>query len=120
MKFTPRPHQTAAINDIIKELATYRRTTAVMACGSGKTLVALWVAERLDAKNILVLLPSLALVAQVFNEWKKHTKWTDFNVLCICSDKTVTENDDIKVNSDELEFPVTTDTKVVKQFLNSH
>ena len=119
MKFTPRKHQTDAINAIVAELAISNRTTTVMACGSGKTLVALWVAEKMDAKNILVLLPSLALVAQVFSEWKKHSRWTDFNVLCICSDKTVTENDDIKVNPDELEFPVTTDSKVVKKFLNS-
>jgi predicted helicase len=117
-KFTPRPHQISAINAIVKELKTHDRTTTVMACGSGKTLVALWVAEKLNAKNILVLLPSLALIAQAFNEWKKHSKWLDFNVLCICSDKTVTQNDAIKINPNELDFPVTTDTKIVKQFLN--
>jgi predicted helicase len=35
-----------------------------MPCGTGKTLVQLWAAERLSAKTILVLVPSLALLSQ--------------------------------------------------------
>ena len=41
---TPLAHQRRAIKDITTALATEDRTTAVMACGTGKTLVGLRVA----------------------------------------------------------------------------
>ncbi|MCP4272530.1 MAG: DEAD/DEAH box helicase family protein, partial [Gammaproteobacteria bacterium] len=63
------------INDILTALKDYNRTTALMACGTGKTLVALWVSEQMDCKHILVLLPSLTLVRQTLHEWLKETKW---------------------------------------------
>ena len=59
---TPRPHQTEALDAILQGLEDHDRVTSVMACGTGKTLTALWLAERLDARRILVLVPSLALL----------------------------------------------------------
>lgn len=59
-----------------------------MACGSGKTLVALWTTERLRARTVLVLLPSLALVRQTLHEWLHETSWSDVQFLCVCSDPT--------------------------------
>jgi len=41
----PRPHQQAAIKDITAAFVEEDRATAVMACGTGKTLVGLRVAE---------------------------------------------------------------------------
>jgi superfamily II DNA or RNA helicase len=43
----PRPHQTKALRAIIPALRRQDRVTAVMACGTGKTQVALWTAEAL-------------------------------------------------------------------------
>ncbi len=40
-----------------------------MACGTGKTLTALWIAERLQSSPSLVLVPSLSLVQQNVAEW---------------------------------------------------
>ena len=60
----PRPYQQEALEAVSEGLKNNRRATAVMACGTGKTLIALWAAERLGYKKILVLLPSLALVSQ--------------------------------------------------------
>ena len=40
-----------------------------MACGTGKTLAAMWIAEQLAAERTLVLLPSLSLLAQTLREW---------------------------------------------------
>ncbi len=59
---TPRPHQAEALDAILKGLEDHDRVTSVMACGTGKTLTALWLAERLDARRVLVLVPSLALI----------------------------------------------------------
>jgi superfamily II DNA or RNA helicase len=44
-KKTPQPHQTEALNALLPALQTHDRVSAIMACGTGKTLVALWVAE---------------------------------------------------------------------------
>ena len=44
-KRVPRPYQRKAIERILKTFRSADRATAVMACGTGKTLVALWVAE---------------------------------------------------------------------------
>ncbi len=41
------------------------RGQLIMACGTGKTLVGLWAAERLGATRTLVLLPSLSLLATI-------------------------------------------------------
>ena len=58
----PHPHQRAALTDIEQELSARDRATAVMACGTGKTLVALWAAESAKPKRVLVLVPSLNLL----------------------------------------------------------
>ncbi|MGR3173060.1 MAG: Helicase associated domain protein [Candidatus Scalindua sp.] len=101
---TPQPHQTEAINDILNALEAEVRTTSLMACGTGKTLVALWVSEQMDCQNILVLLPSLTLVRQTLHEWLKETGWSRLSYLCVCSDPTVAskELDIIKVNQFDL------------------
>ena len=65
------------------------RVTAVMACATGKTLVALWLAERMNAKRILVLVPSLALIRQTLHEWLKETTWEQPRFIAVCSDPTV-------------------------------
>lgn len=118
-KLTPRPHQLAAVDAITKELSINDRTTVVMACGSGKTLVALWAAKELKANNILILLPSLALISQVLKTWMQEGNWNSSNTLCICSDDTVGD-DAFIIDRSELDFPVTTDKKIVEQFLNKN
>jgi predicted helicase len=85
----PRPHQQEALDAILSALRQHDRVTSVMACGTGKTLVALWVAERTKSRNVLVLVPSLALLRQTLHEWLCETQWQDFSYLCVCSDPTV-------------------------------
>ena len=116
----PRPYQENAIKDILNTLKGEDRATTLMACGTGKTLVALWVSERMDCQNILVLLPSLILVRQTLHEWLKETEWQHLSYLCVCSDPTVVskELDNIIVNQSDLDFAVTTESSTVKQFLS--
>jgi predicted helicase len=65
----PRPHQIEAVDNVISGFGAAARGQLVMACGTGKTFVCLWVKERLKAKKTLVLLPSLGLLSQTLNEW---------------------------------------------------
>ena len=118
--FSPRAHQAAALNDVLSGLKEHDRVTAVMACGTGKTLTALWMAERLKPKRILVLLPSLSLVRQTLHEWLKQTRWERPRFLAVCSDPSVKSNteDMMLVHQADLDFPVTTQPDVVKAFLD--
>jgi len=89
-RYAPLTHQREAIEKITAGLKEADRTTAVMACGTGKTLVALWAAEAQAPKTVLVLVPSLALLSQTLPDWCKQTSWGNrFRYLCVCSDASV-------------------------------
>jgi superfamily II DNA or RNA helicase len=117
----PQLHQKEAVEKITDELQQASRATAVMACGTGKTLVALWVAEAQEPKTVLVLVPSLALLSQTLPDWCKQSEWGNrFRYLCVCSDASVdrsAKNDDYALKQSDLEFRVTTDPKQVESFL---
>jgi superfamily II DNA or RNA helicase len=120
----PLPHQREAIEKITAGLKEADRTTAVMACGTGKTLVALWAAEAQNPKTVLVLVPSLALLSQTLPDWCKQTSWGErFRYICVCSDDSVNreaQQDGYTFKKEDLEFSVTTDAKEVKKFLGKN
>jgi predicted helicase len=120
-KLTPRDYQEAALQDVATCLSNNDRAHVVMACGTGKTLVALWSAERLGARQILVLLPSLSLMRQTLQEWSTHNSWgDDYRYICVCSDPTVSrQSDEIQIDLTDVDFRVDTDPEIVKQFLAS-
>ena len=112
-------YQLQALADIKETLAKYDRATAVMACGTGKTLVALWAAEREAPKTVLVLVPSLTLLQQTLREWSEQTRWgSSFSYICVCSDPTVgLKNDDLTIDKSEVGFRIDTDPAIVRRFL---
>ncbi len=118
---TPDPHQAEAVDAIADKFVDVDRAQALMACGSGKTLVALWTAERMNSRTILILLPSLALVRQTLHQWLKNTSLPRGGVSfrCVCSDVTVSrEMDEINVRPGDLDFPVTTDPEILRTYLS--
>ena len=116
----PQPHQLEALDAISTGLDDNDRATVVMACGTGKTLVALWAAECRNCCNLLVLVPSLALVRQMLHEWLRETATENLTFLCVCSDPTVAKGaDDLIVHQADLDFPVTTESAAVRKFLTS-
>ena len=123
-RYAPLTHQREAIEKITAGLKEADRTTAVMACGTGKTLVALWAAEAQDPKTVLVLVPSLALLSQTLPDWCKQTSWGNrFRYLCVCSDASVdreAQKDGYALSQQDLEFSVTTEPKGVKDFLGGN
>jgi superfamily II DNA or RNA helicase len=117
---TPYEHQNEALNDLTKALANNNRVTALMACGTGKTLIQLWLTEKLFSKNILVLFPSLALLRQTLHEWLREIKCQNLCYICVCSDETVkTGLDEFVLRQSDLDFPVTTDPSKVRSFLET-
>ena len=119
-KKKPLPHQEEALAAIVPTLQKESRATAIMACGTGKTLVTLWTAEQLGARKILVLLPSLALLRQTLHEWLKETSLDPLAYLCVCSDPTVKgDADEISTAQSDLDFEVSTNPEVVRRFLDA-
>jgi superfamily II DNA or RNA helicase len=118
VKSSPRPHQNLAINDVVKGLASSNRGQLIMACGTGKTLTALWIKETLKPRTTLVLVPSLNLLAQTLSEWAKNTS-SPWNYLCVCSDDTVNKADDQPISTvGDLPFDVTTNAEQISDFLS--
>jgi len=114
----PRDHQNEARAAVVQGLQTADRGQLIMACGTGKTYVTLWIKEHLEAQRTLVLVPSLVLLSQLLREWT-FAATTPFEVLCVCSDQTVgTKGNDEAIHSvADLAFPVTSDADEVKNFL---
>jgi superfamily II DNA or RNA helicase len=112
-----RPYQQKAIAAVVNGLKSDDRGQLIMACGTGKTLVTLWVKEQLESKTTLVLLPSLNLLAQTLQGWTKNAN-TSFEVLNVCSDTTVGKrerSEDLEVT--QAPFDVTSDVSVISAFL---
>src|SRR5262249_58406872 len=114
--------QIEALAKISDTLSKSDRAHVVMASGTGKTLVALWAAEALKPKAVLVLLPSLTLLQQTLDEWSRCNNWgNDFTYLCVCSDPTVAvrdASDPVRLDATDLEFRVDTNTDEVRRFVD--
>lgn len=118
IKFKPREHQEKAIQSVTNHLGDNERGQLILPCGAGKTLTSLWIKERMDCQNTLVLLPSLALLKQIKNDWARH-KEQSYKYICVCSEKDIDKDstDSITVHTYEIGGPVTTDPEIVKVFL---
>lgn len=119
-KYSPRPHQDTIIKDVMNGFETNTRGKIICACGTGKTLTALWIKEGLQAKHTLFIVPSLALVKQTLVEWKKQAN-SSFKHLVVCSDVTVNDGVDPSLESSSTSsIPVTTTSEEIKSFLLAH
>jgi len=115
---SPRPHQNLAITDVTNGFEVNSRGQLIMACGTGKTLTALWIKETLKPKTTLILVPSLNLLAQTLSEWAKNSL-SPWQYLCVCSDDTVNKLDDQPISTvGDLPFEVTTNPADIAKFLS--
>ncbi|MEU7146979.1 DEAD/DEAH box helicase family protein [Streptomyces sp. NPDC045456] len=74
MVMNPRPHQLAAL-EAIRNIGPTGRALAVMACGTGKTLVGQVAAlERVGTTgSVMLLVPSKELLRQTYDNWQQQT-----------------------------------------------
>lgn len=113
----PHDYQREAIKKVIKEFASADRGQLIMACGTGKTLTALFIREKLAAERTLILVPSLSLLKQTLNVWRASCT-AEFVSLPVCSDVTVARDDDVALeHASDLGVPVTTDPSEIAAFL---
>ncbi|MGW7209925.1 DEAD/DEAH box helicase family protein [Streptomyces sp. NPDC054837] len=75
-----RPHQSEAVDNVLRLLGAPPggqvppgglRAQVIAATGSGKTLIAAHSAQRLSARRVLVLVPTLDLLTQTAGAWRR-------------------------------------------------
>jgi len=121
-KKQPRPHQVSAIDAVVKGFQACSRGKLIMACGTGKTLTALRIAEQLVGAGgtVLFLVPSISLLSQSLREWINEAS-LDIAPLAVCSDakvaKRATGGDDEDISAVDLALPATTDVGIVRHRL---
>ena len=118
----PLPHQLEALDAVEDGFKNNDRGQLIMACGTGKTYVSLWVKERISANSTLILVPSLNLLSQTLGEWT-FAAAEPFEVMCVCSDKTVvkkSDQDELIESVRDFSFPVTSNIEEIRKFLNNN
>lgn len=117
-KKTPHKTQQEAIDVALSYFKGHDKGQLILPCGTGKTLASMWIAENLESKRILVMVPSLALMSQTLREWAANTSIRPFRYLCLCSDTTVDLGNDSPIEHFyEMDIPVTTEVGAVSDFL---
>ena len=109
---TPRADQREALDAIHDGFAGHDRGKLIMACGTGKTFVALKAAEERAGAGgrVLLMVPSLALMAQSVTEWSNDSE-LPLRSFAVCSDVQVGKRaakDDTDLARHDLAFPATT------------
>ena len=121
-KLEPRPHQIEAIKKTVDHFKSSDRGKVIMPCGTGKSLAAFWIANEMKAKNILIAVPSLALLQQTLKVWTREFLINNIQPdwLCVCSDDTVKEDQDSFVSyTYDLGIEVTTNKDEIRKFLKT-
>ena len=102
---------------------TKDRGKLIMACGTGKTIASLKIAEKEtnNTGSLLVLVPSIALIGQTLREWSAQAD-VPISAICVCSDAEVSKSKKKNEDADnfsivDLALPASTNTRdILHQF----
>lgn len=110
--FDPLPHQRRAIDDCIAGFEESDRGKLIMACGTGKTLTSLRLAEEMlePGSYILFLAPSISLVGQTMRAWANQAR-VPIRCAVVCSDAKASDAgvDAWESSLSDIPYPATTD-----------
>ncbi|MCY4194529.1 MAG: DEAD/DEAH box helicase family protein, partial [bacterium] len=107
----PFAYQAEAVAKVAAGFEEHDRGKLVLPCGTGKSVVALWIAERVAGQGgrVLYLVPSIALMGQTMREWAaQRDPAVAHRYIGICSDTRAGRTDE-DADMAELAMPVTTD-----------
>ena len=117
-----------SVQDVTHEyFKNAERGKLIMACGTGKTIASLKIAEKeTSGKGLtLFLVPSIALIGQTLREWTTQAE-EPINAICICSDPEVSKKKTKIDDNDffsivDLALPASTNVKdIIHQFKQIH
>lgn len=123
--YDPRPHQRKAIDSILAAFGEQDRCKAIMACGTGKTLMSLRLAEEwLNGQPGVVLFcaPSISLVGQSMREWMAQAR-IPISPLVVCSDAKASRRggeDSMPMTLADFEYPATTNPESLMRSYEAH
>lgn len=103
------PHQRKAISQTISKFKDADRGQLIMACGTGKTLTSLHIAEKIAGVGglVLYLVPSISLIPQTMREWADNRS-IPHRYIAVCSDHTAGNDEQGSIT----EIPITPSTNV--------
>ena len=109
-----RPHQVSAVNDVLTGFEANDRGKLIMACGTGKTLTALRIAEQVAGLggSVLFAAPSLSLLAQSMREWGADAE-RPLRAFAVCSDTNVGRDDGDSTRAYDMPIPATTNAQAL-------
>ena len=120
-RYVPYPFQDDAVQAVVKGLDDHQRGKLILPCGTGKSVVSLWAAEKIAGRGgtVLYLVPSIALMSQTMREWSaQHDPGIPQRYIGVCSD-TRTGRADEDADLAELALPVTTDPEKIAAGLSN-
>lgn len=116
------PHVLEVREKVCDYFKDNERGKLIMACGTGKTMTSLKIAEKhTEGKgSVLFLVPSIALIGQTLREWTSQAD-EPINPICICSDPEITKKktsgEQDLTSTVDLAWPASTDPEyILKQF----
>ena len=101
------PHQKEAVSQAISKFKDADRGQLIMACGTGKTLTSLHIAEKIAGVGglVLYLVPSISLIPQTMREWADNRS-IPHRYIAVCSDHTAGNDEQGSIT----EIPITPST----------
>lgn len=112
----PRPFQEEILASIGSFFSRHNKGRLISACGTGKTLLGLWTAQRLNSQRTLILVPSLVLLRQTYDVWKRELPRETF--LLIGTEKEVP--DGVLVTTNPIEINLSSARVVICTYHSSH
>lgn len=99
LKYTPRDYQLSAAYNILK----YKKSLSVLATRAGKTMISSivfrYAKEYLNVKRILMIVPSIDLVRQGYNDFNDYNNGNYFNAECVWSGGKLVESSDLTIGT---------------------
>ncbi|WIB65616.1 DEAD/DEAH box helicase family protein [Curtobacterium sp. MCBD17_040] len=84
-----RPHQVAAVHDIVRGLRRSPEVQYLSACGTGKTVTSTGVADALHADRVVYFVPTLTLMSQTIDAVRRQHDGRPLTIVAVCSDDSV-------------------------------
>ena len=109
-KYKLRNDQEEALSNVEAGFGKSDRGQMIMACGTGKTLISIKMAESMAGKGGLVLyaVPSISLMHQAIRHWSEQ-RGIQHGYIGVCSDPNVSYGERTDIPIAEMEIRVTTD-----------
>lgn len=99
----PEPFQVDILRKVDEHFRHQSVGRLIAACGTGKTLIGFWTAERLMSQRTLIIVPTLVLLAQTYDRWRKELRSRGLPVefLLVGSEEDLPESHDFVITTTE-------------------